>query len=146
MDELEVGIKSGRYFSGILRCRKDSRDQAYVSHQLGKDILIVGNDCRNRAGEVPWNSLLFVYQLNCLWLLVHGDVVVVDLLSENHWTTPSSEIAFNSSNAEDGKIKIKITILYSVSYSFLHYNQSMKRIDLQMLFHQINLQVALLVY
>lgn len=57
MDELEVGIKSGRYFSGILRCRKDSRDQAYVSagDQLGKDILIVGNDNRNRAGTVPWN-------------------------------------------------------------------------------------------
>ncbi|KAG2213959.1 hypothetical protein INT47_001229 [Mucor saturninus] len=81
MQELEVGIKSARYFSGILRCRKDSRDQAYVTGQLGKDILIIGNDNRNRA--------------------VHGDVVVVDLLSENNWTTPSSEIAFNSSNAED---------------------------------------------
>jgi DIS3-like exonuclease 1 len=52
MDELEVGIKSGRYFSGVLRCR--SRDEAYVN-QLGKDILIVGNDNRNRAG-IPWNK------------------------------------------------------------------------------------------
>lgn len=32
--------------------------------------------------------------------------MVVDLLSENNWTTPSNEIAFNSSNAEDGKISI----------------------------------------
>lgn len=52
MDELEVGIKSNRYFSGVLRCRKDSRDQAYVNggSHLGKDILIIGNDNRNRAG------------------------------------------------------------------------------------------------
>lgn len=50
---MEVGIKSSRYFSGILRCKKDSRDQAYVSGggQLGKDILIIGNDNRNRAGK-----------------------------------------------------------------------------------------------
>ncbi|GAA5797114.1 hypothetical protein HPULCUR_002493 [Helicostylum pulchrum] len=83
IEELEVGIKSSRYFSGILRCRKDSRDQAYVhgGGTLGKDILIIGNENRNRA--------------------VHGDIVVVDLLSENNWTTASSEIAFNSSNAED---------------------------------------------
>lgn len=33
---------------------------------------------------------------------VHGDIVVVDLLSENNWTTATNEIAFNSSNAEDG--------------------------------------------
>lgn len=51
MQELEAGIKSARYFSGILRCRKDSRDQAYVTGQLGKDILIIGNDNRNRAGN-----------------------------------------------------------------------------------------------
>ncbi|OAD03553.1 hypothetical protein MUCCIDRAFT_163112 [Mucor lusitanicus CBS 277.49] len=83
VDELEVGIKSHRYFSGVLRCRKDSRDQAYVNggSHLGKDILIVGNDNRNRA--------------------VHGDAVVVELLSESNWATPSNEIAFSSSNAED---------------------------------------------
>ncbi|KAK4515838.1 uncharacterized protein ATC70_010796 [Mucor velutinosus] len=83
MDELEVGIKSHRYFSGVLRCRKDSRDQAYVNggSHLGKDILIIGNDNRNRA--------------------VHGDAVVVELLSDSNWATPSNEIAFSSSNAED---------------------------------------------
>ncbi|CAO3635729.1 unnamed protein product [Mucor hiemalis] len=91
LEELEVGIKSSRYFSGTLRCRKDSRDQAYVSGggQLGKDILIIGNENRNRA--------------------VHGDVVVVDLLSENNWTTPSNEIAFNSSNAEDEYVEDRFT-------------------------------------
>lgn len=48
-----MGIKSSRYFSGILRCRKDSRDQAYVNGggSLGKDILIIGNENRNRAGK-----------------------------------------------------------------------------------------------
>ncbi|KAI8382404.1 hypothetical protein BD560DRAFT_386501 [Blakeslea trispora] len=80
LDELEVGIKSGRYLSGTLRCRKDSRDQAYISYQ-GKDILVVGNENRNRA--------------------VHGDSVVVELFSETNWTMASSEIAFDSSNADD---------------------------------------------
>jgi DIS3-like exonuclease 1 len=32
-------------------------------------------------------------------------MVVVELLSENNWATPSNEIAFSSSNAEDGKKK-----------------------------------------
>lgn len=49
MEELEVGVKSARYFQGVLKCRKDGKDQAYVSSG-GKDILIVGNDNRNRAG------------------------------------------------------------------------------------------------
>ncbi|OBZ91583.1 DIS3-like exonuclease 1 [Choanephora cucurbitarum] len=80
MDELEAGIKSGRYLSGTLRCRKDSRDQAYISYQ-GKDILVVGNENRNRA--------------------VHGDSVVVELFSEKNWSMVSSEIAFDSSNADD---------------------------------------------
>jgi hypothetical protein len=34
-------------------------------------------------------------------------MVVVELLSENNWATPSNEIAFSSSNAEDGKKKRK---------------------------------------
>lgn len=52
MEELEAGIKSSRYFAGILKCRAGTRDQAYVSGggKLGKDILIVGAECINRAG------------------------------------------------------------------------------------------------
>ena len=63
MDELEVGIKSNRYFSGVLRCRKDSRDQAYVNggSHLGKDILIIGNDNRNRAGIYTTIFLIFFF-------------------------------------------------------------------------------------
>lgn len=115
-----MGIKSSRYFSGILRCRKDSRDQAFVNGggSLGKDILIIGNENRNRAGKrkIPAKekkqinnmqkkkaAKIFTVTKKTMLLLVHGDVVVVDLLSENNWTTPSNEIAFNSSNAEDGK-------------------------------------------
>ncbi|KAI8975242.1 hypothetical protein BDF20DRAFT_877587 [Mycotypha africana] len=83
LEELEAGIKSNRYFSGTLRCKKDNRDQAYVSGgaQLGKDILIVGNENRNRA--------------------VHGDIVVVELLSESNWASPSNEISFESGYIED---------------------------------------------
>lgn len=46
-----MGIKSGRYFSGTLRCKKDHRDQAYISANDGRNILISGNDHRNRAGK-----------------------------------------------------------------------------------------------
>ncbi|KAF7730383.1 DIS3 mitotic control [Apophysomyces ossiformis] len=83
MEELEVGIKSSRYFAGILRCRSDSRDQAYVSSsgQLDKDILIVGNENRNRA--------------------VQGDMVVVELLSESRWVAPSNEISYNNMSIDD---------------------------------------------
>ncbi|KAI9485834.1 MAG: DIS3-like exonuclease 1-like protein [Benjaminiella poitrasii] len=83
IDELEVGIKSNRYYSGILRCRKDNRDQAYVNDSglLGKDILIIGNENRNRA--------------------VHGDLVVVELLPESSRAIISNDISFDSSNAED---------------------------------------------
>lgn len=81
LEELEVGIKSSRYFSGTLRCRKDSRDQAYVSGggQLGKDILIIGNENRNRAGKYHFhgtvaiinNALtvnIYVQFMEMLWL------------------------------------------------------------------------------
>ncbi|CAO3694537.1 unnamed protein product [Rhizopus stolonifer] len=81
IQELEVGIKSGRYFSGTLRCKKDHRDQAYITANDGRNILISGNDNRNRA--------------------VHGDAVVVELLSESHWTQLSNDIAFESNNAEE---------------------------------------------
>ncbi|CAO3676226.1 unnamed protein product [Rhizopus microsporus] len=81
IEDLEVGIKSGRYFSGTLRCKKDSRDQAYIIGNNGRHIIITGNEHRNRA--------------------VHGDVVVVELLSENHWIHPSNDIAYESTNADD---------------------------------------------
>lgn len=75
MQELEVGIKSARYFSGILRCRKDSREQAYVTGQLGKDILIIGNENRNRAGKIyvyihirisQWLQIFILTSLKCM--------------------------------------------------------------------------------
>ncbi|KAI8373200.1 uncharacterized protein BYT42DRAFT_61558 [Radiomyces spectabilis] len=82
-DELEVGIKSSRYISGTLHCRANQRDQAYVrgGDKLGTDILIVGNENRNRA--------------------VHGDMVVVELLSANHWAKAANEIGYNGASAED---------------------------------------------
>ncbi|KAI9323091.1 DIS3-like exonuclease 1-like protein [Dichotomocladium elegans] len=83
MEELEAGIKSSRYFSGVLKCRQGTRDTAYVNggSQLGKDILIVGSGNMNRS--------------------VHGDLVVVELLSESHWTTAPNVIAYGGTSAED---------------------------------------------
>ncbi|CAO3630679.1 unnamed protein product [Cunninghamella blakesleeana] len=80
MDELEVGIKSGRYFSGVLHNRSDS-NQAYVRVDNNRDILVIGNDHKNRS--------------------VHGDMVVVELLSEKNWSTPSNEITFGNNEDND---------------------------------------------
>ncbi|KAI7869074.1 hypothetical protein BDF14DRAFT_1880529 [Spinellus fusiger] len=84
-EELEVGIKSLRYFSGTLHCRSDNTAQAYVK-TTGREILIVGNENRNRT--------------------VHGDTVVVELLLENNWVALSNEIGYNgtsSSSMEEGQ-------------------------------------------
>ncbi|RUS33522.1 hypothetical protein BC938DRAFT_471221 [Jimgerdemannia flammicorona] len=76
-DELEAGVKSGRYFQGVLRVSPSNRDQAYINggSKIGGDILIIGNRHRNRA--------------------VHGDVVVVELLSENSWTVPANSMSYD---------------------------------------------------
>jgi hypothetical protein len=37
-------------------------------------------------------------------LQVHGDAVVVELLSENNWSHLTNDIAFESNNAEDGVV------------------------------------------
>lgn len=98
-----MGIKSGRYFSGTLRCKKDHRDQAYISANDGRNILITGNDHRNRAGKYfdSFSKMTCVY----LYMLqVHGDAVVVELLSENDWSHLTNDIAFESNNAEDGVV------------------------------------------
>ncbi|KAI8147933.1 hypothetical protein BJV82DRAFT_311773 [Fennellomyces sp. T-0311] len=91
MEELEAGIKSSRYFSGTLRCRSGTRDHAYVNggQKLEKDILIVGAENINRA--------------------VHGDLVVVELLSENNWTTASSTIAYGGGSTEDEYEETRLT-------------------------------------
>ena len=58
MEELEAGIKSSRYFSGTLRCRSGTRDTAYVNggQKLEKDILIIGSENINRAGNFQKKS------------------------------------------------------------------------------------------
>ncbi|KAI9482525.1 hypothetical protein BDB00DRAFT_857485 [Zychaea mexicana] len=91
MEELEAGIKSSRYFSGTLRCRSGTRDMGYVNggQKLEKDILIVGSENTNRA--------------------VHGDLVVVELLSENNWTTASSTIAYGGGSTEDEHEETRLT-------------------------------------
>ncbi|CDH51568.1 dis3-like exonuclease 1 [Lichtheimia corymbifera JMRC:FSU:9682] len=90
MEELEAGIKSSRYFSGILKCR-GTKDSGYVNggSQLDKDILIVGPENVNRA--------------------VHGDLVVVELLSENNWTTAPNTIAYGGGSAEDEYEEMRLT-------------------------------------
>lgn len=121
MEELEAGIKSSRYFSGILKCR-GTKDSGYVNggSQLDKDILIVGPENVNRAGM----SFMHLYACPCIFhlipvlllttktaflCLVHGDLVVVELLSENNWTTAPNTIAYGGGSAEDGNITFHVT-------------------------------------
>ncbi|KAF9115824.1 DIS3 mitotic control [Mortierella sp. AM989] len=76
MSELEAGVKSERFFQGVLRVRANHRDQAFIrgDSSIG-EIVIVGSDHRNRA--------------------VHGDIVVVELLSKNSWVAPSTHISYD---------------------------------------------------
>ncbi|KAG0024231.1 DIS3 mitotic control [Entomortierella chlamydospora] len=76
MSELEAGVKSERFFQGVLRVRANHRDQAFIrgDSNIG-EIVIVGSEHRNRA--------------------VHGDLVVVELLSKNSWVAPSTHISYD---------------------------------------------------
>ncbi|KAG0210280.1 DIS3 mitotic control [Mortierella sp. NVP41] len=76
LSELEAGVKSERFFQGVMRVRANHRDQAFIrgNANIG-EIVIVGSDHRNRA--------------------VHGDVVVVELLNKSSWVAPSTHISYN---------------------------------------------------
>ncbi|KAG0222836.1 hypothetical protein B0O80DRAFT_474034 [Mortierella sp. GBAus27b] len=76
MSELEAGVKSERFFQGVLRVRANHRDQAFIRGDANiGEIVIVGSQHRNRA--------------------VHGDVVVVELLDLNSWIVPSTHISYD---------------------------------------------------
>ena len=110
MEELEAGIKSSRYFSGILKCR-GTRESGYVNggSQLDKDILIVGAENVNRAGKLIHAMVCMHLSFNTFLCLVHGDLVVVELQSENNWTTAPNTIAYGGGSAEDGNITFHVT-------------------------------------
>ncbi|CAO3569283.1 unnamed protein product [Mortierella alpina] len=76
MSELEAGVKSQRFFQGVLKVRANHRDQAFIrgDSDIG-EIVIVGSDHRNRA--------------------VHGDIVVVELLKRGSWIAPSNHISYD---------------------------------------------------
>ncbi|KAF9915077.1 DIS3 mitotic control [Lobosporangium transversale] len=76
MSELEAGVKSERFFQGVLRVRANHRDQAFIrgGANIG-EIVIVGSEHRNRA--------------------VHGDMVVVELLNKSSWVAPSTYISYD---------------------------------------------------
>ncbi|KAF9287581.1 DIS3 mitotic control [Linnemannia elongata] len=76
LSELEAGVKSERFFQGVMRVRANHRDQAFIRGDANiGEIVIVGSEHRNRA--------------------VHGDVVVVELLNKSSWVAPSTHISYN---------------------------------------------------
>ncbi|KAF9185075.1 DIS3 mitotic control [Haplosporangium sp. Z 11] len=90
MSELEAGVKSERFFQGVLRVRANHRDQAFIRGGANTgEIVIVGSEHRNRA--------------------VHGDVVVVELLNKSSWVAPSTHISYDPEEihaAGDGEDEI----------------------------------------
>ncbi|KAG0053276.1 DIS3 mitotic control [Gryganskiella cystojenkinii] len=76
LSELEAGVKSERFFQGVMKVRANHRDQAFIrgDSNIG-EIVIVGSEHRNRA--------------------VHGDVVVVELLNKSNWVAPSTHISYD---------------------------------------------------
>ncbi|KAG0244576.1 DIS3 mitotic control [Actinomortierella wolfii] len=101
MSELEAGVKSERFFQGVLKVRPNHRDQAFIrgDARIG-EIVIVGNEHRNRA--------------------VHGDLVVVELLPKHHWVSPSTHISYDpaethpaAEEAEDEQHVVTATTLSS---------------------------------
>lgn len=52
-EELEAGIKSQRYVAGVLKVNQSNRDQASILTKMKdmSEILIIGNDNRNRSGK-----------------------------------------------------------------------------------------------
>ncbi|KAF9584372.1 DIS3 mitotic control [Lunasporangiospora selenospora] len=76
LSELEAGVKSERFFQGVLKVRANHRDQAFIrgNANIG-EIVIMGSEYRNRA--------------------VHGDVVVVELLNKASWVAPSTHISYD---------------------------------------------------
>ncbi|KAF9906263.1 DIS3 mitotic control [Linnemannia zychae] len=76
LSELEAGVKSERFFQGVMRVRANHRDQAFIRGDANiGEIVIVGSEHRNRA--------------------VHGDIVVVELLNKSSWVAPSTHISYN---------------------------------------------------
>ncbi|KAH7036520.1 DIS3-like exonuclease 1 [Linnemannia elongata] len=76
LSELEAGVKSERFFQGVMRVRANHRDQAFIRGDANiGEIVVVGSEHRNRA--------------------VHGDVVVVELLNKSSWVAPSTHISYN---------------------------------------------------
>ncbi|KAF9404664.1 DIS3 mitotic control, partial [Podila epigama] len=83
MSELEAGVKSERFFQGVMRVRANHRDQAFIRGDANiGEIVIVGSEHRNRA--------------------VHGDVVVVELLNKASWVAPSTHISYNPEEIHTG--------------------------------------------
>ena len=71
MSDISAGMKSGRYHQGTLRVNRFNPFEGWVgSESVGEDILIRGREALNRGME--------------------GDVVAVELLSEDKWQAPSS--------------------------------------------------------
>lgn len=82
MSEIAGGMKSGKYHQGTLRVNRFNPFEGWVgSESVGEDILIRGRVAMNRAME--------------------GDVVAVELLSEDQWQAPSSRIVQPGHDVED---------------------------------------------
>ncbi len=85
-DSVLAGIKSGIYIRGTLQVSETQTEESFLVGETGsRDILIASRIDRNRG--------------------IHGDMVAVELFSENSWSAPSELLSVeNSESGADLKI------------------------------------------
>lgn len=88
-NELSTGVKSGRYYRGVIRSDRDS-SSAFVTIRRGEErlaITILGNIDRNRA--------------------VDGDIVAIELNSIDKWISSSASVTTQPSGNESNENKTR---------------------------------------
>lgn len=90
-NDISMGIKSGRYFQGVIRAERGRHDQCYVTVKRGDErvaISIIGDMDINRA--------------------IDGDVVAIEIHPLKLWRTAGEIIESSKNSRKGGNIEIPI--------------------------------------
>ena len=83
LSDIMIGVKSGKYYQGTLRCERGTYQKSYVNIWQGEDrvtVTIEGQEDMNRA--------------------VDGDTVAIQLHTIDRWIKPSEEILIRSKSSK----------------------------------------------
>lgn len=84
MNEIQAGVKNGKYFQGKYHTSRDNFLEGFVNiENNGEDVMVLiqGRDYINRA--------------------VHDDIVAIELLPQSQWKTHSNMVLIDDENAEE---------------------------------------------